>query len=105
LSESSQNHRLLVHELTTEDGRYIVNKLVDVLYVTLFNIRATITPKNAVRYFCEFVIWRKMRTLSWLVRATPEGCYLQNSLCLKSQRKHERIKTVVMMMMRLVMVI
>jgi len=106
LSESPQSHRLLVNVLTSQDGiySYIVNKLIVLLYVTNFNVHTAITPKSAVRYFCEFAIWRKMRTLSWLVGATPDGCCLQNSLCMKNQRKQERINLIVMMI-RIVMVL
>jgi hypothetical protein len=104
LSENSQTHRLLVNVLTSQDGIYTVNKRVDLLYVTNFNVHTTIRPTSTVRYFCEFVIRRKMPTPSWLVRANPEGCYLQNSLCLKRQRKHELIKLIVVMI-RIVMVI
>jgi hypothetical protein len=104
LSESSQYHTLLVHELTSKDGILIVNKLAVFLYVTNFNVHATVTPKDTVRYFCEFADRRKMRTLSWLVGTTAEGCCLQNSLCTKSQRKHERIKIIVIVI-RIVVVI
>ena len=92
-----------MHELTSQHGIYTVNKLVDLLYVTNFNVHTTITPKSIVGYFCEFVIRQKMRKLSWLVRATTEGRCLQNSLCMKRQRKHESIKIIVII--RIVMVI